>query len=81
MCIHAGVSLCERLGSINMSMKPLSLLRTCSPTGIVAVGSSAAVGTQEAGGQLLLETLPCLDTRYCKPNAPACISTFNCFMC
>lgn len=76
-----GVSLSWLGSAINTSMNPLSLLRTCSPTGIVAVGSSAAVGTQEAGGQLLLETLPCLDTRYCDPNTPACISTFNCLMC
>lgn len=46
----------------------LSLPRASSPSRVVIVGSSPAMGGQEAGGQLLPQTLPLLDTRYSETN-------------
>lgn len=54
-------SLCNSLANVSSP-----LLRASSPFRGVIVGPSQAVGSQEARGQLLPQTLPVLDTRYSK---------------
>jgi len=42
----------------------ISFFRASAPSGARVVGSPSAVGSQEAGGQLLPQALPPLDSRY-----------------